>query len=197
MKIDQNRIIKEKSGIMSFNFLVMIPRIIFLVIMLIVCVILIRLFLNNKFDITDTQAEVLVSAFQYGSGGVGYYDPMTARIYPEIIDLDQFNSTELDAAFYFPENHMITAKVVAFTGSNIWENVRDRQAGLSDGVSVVYFNRPWYINWEPLMELNLPGIGGVSKYDKELPVIIRENGNLRLGRVHFVVIQPKSVRARG
>ncbi len=92
---------KDKKGIMSFNFLSLIPRIMFLVIMLIACVILIRMFITNKFHTQDVQAEVLVAGFMYGAGGVNYYDPVTGRIYPQVIDINQFDGAELDSAFFF------------------------------------------------------------------------------------------------
>ena len=65
-----------KRAILSFNFPSMIPRILFLVLMLTACVILIRMFAASKLDTYDIQAEVLINGFIYSTGGIGYYDDM-------------------------------------------------------------------------------------------------------------------------
>ena len=178
-KIKQNR-----KGIMTFNFLAMIPRIIFLVVVLIVCVILISIFLNNKFNTVDVQAEILINGFLYGTGGVSYLDPLTGRIYPEVIDLRQLDSTELDSAFYYPDNHMITARIAI--------EKPDQVLPLKE----IYYNKEWWDNWKPLLALKyLPGIGGVIDYEKKFPIyIIDETGDMSSAYVTFQVVQPKSLR---
>jgi hypothetical protein len=176
----------RKKGIMAFNFLAMVPRILFLVIMLIVCVILIRLFLNNRFDIADVQAEIFVNGFIYGTGGVTYTDPLTGRIFPEIIDVSQFNSSELDASLFYPDNRMIAAKIIV-----------TRDLSFVDAVAIAYYNKQWYDNWEPLLPLkSLPGIGGVTDYTKTLPIMLKEGESLKAAYVTFHVVQPKSARAK-
>jgi hypothetical protein len=179
--------IKNKKGIMAFNFLAMIPRIIFLVIMLIVCVILINMFLNNKFDILDVQSEVVINGLIYSPGGIGYTDPLTGRVYPEIVDLEQLDSARLDSAFYYPDNRMLTARVA------IEKNIKPGET-----LKIVYLNKEWYDNWKPLLALkHLPGIGGVTDNNKVLPIIIRdESGELKMAYVYFRVIQPKSLSKR-
>ncbi|MFC1742288.1 hypothetical protein ACFL3V_07170 [Nanoarchaeota archaeon] len=175
-----------KRGIMAFNFLAMVPRIIFLVVMLIACVVLISMFLNNKFDTTDIQAEVLINGLIYGGGGIGYYDPVIARMYPQIIDLAQLESEALDMGLYYPDNNLITAKITVESA--------DEQLP----IKTVYYNKEWYENWEPLLKWkDLKGIGGVVDYEKRLPVMVRdEDGNLKAAYVNFHVVQPKSARVK-
>ncbi|MBN1544065.1 hypothetical protein JW898_01230 [Candidatus Woesearchaeota archaeon] len=180
---------KNRKGIMSFNFLVMIPRIMFLVIMMIVCVILLRMFLNNKFNVTDTQSEVLIDGLLYGAGGIGYFDPVTGRNYPEIIDVQNLDSFELDNSLFYPANNLISARISVGKGMFLM--------GDASLFRAVYYNKQWYDNWEPLLNWNIAGIGGVAEYNRKFPVILRRpDGSLTSGEVHFQVVQPRSARAR-
>jgi len=174
---------KSRKGILSFNFVSMIPRFIFLVIMLVSVATLFNLFLNEKFQIKDIQAEVFVSGLIYGHGGIGYYDALTGRYYPEIIDLDQLEGSSLDQAFYREDNYLIAAKI---------EVSKVRNPGSNTGIKkVVFFNKEWYDNWKPFLKLRLPGIGGIHEYKKTLPVMYRDEGILRSGYVHFQILQPR------
>jgi hypothetical protein len=157
----------------------MIPRIIFLVIMLMSCVILIRLFVVNEFDTREIQADLLVNGLLYSPGGISWYDAETGRTFPEIIDLKQFSERDFDHALFFPGNNFIAAKITVV------------DIGLAlhgEG----YFNRVWYENWEPLVTINIPGLGGITKIEKRYPIILRSaNGDLRNGYVLFTIFQPK------
>ncbi|MBW2964609.1 hypothetical protein KY363_04060 [Candidatus Woesearchaeota archaeon] len=176
----------SRRGIMAMYFLTWMIRFIFLVIVLIVCVMLMNMFLNNRFNTQDVQAEVLMNGMIYGPGGIGYVDPLTSRMYPEIVDVSQLDSAELDYAFYFPNNNLITAKVDL------------RKQDNPDPVKTVYYNKVWWDNWKPLLALKgLKGIGGVTDYTKTIPVIVREeNGNLSSGYVDFQFVQPKGARVK-
>lgn len=180
------RIESSRKGIMSMYFVTWMMRFIFLVIVLVVCVVLISKFLNNRFNTQDVQAEVLMNGMIYGPGGIGYVDPLTSRMYPEIIDVSQLNAAELDYAFYFPNNNLITAKVDL------------RKQGEQYPMKTVYYNKEWWDNWKPLLaRKNLKGIGGVTDYTKTIPVIIRdENGDLSSGYVDFQFVQPKGARVK-
>jgi len=175
---------KDRKGIISFNMVSLIPRIIFLVIMLIACVVLIRLFITDKFNTNDIEAEILVSGMLYSAGGVGYYDPLTGRAYPEIIDIEQFDAAELEHSFFFEDNRLIAAKVFV---------TDDRDAEDDEAVKAIYYNKEWYDNWNPLLRLRIPGIGGVHEYKRTMPVIYRAEGSGRLnsGFIHFQVVQPR------
>jgi hypothetical protein len=173
--------ITSRKGIMSFNFVSMIPRIIFLVLMLMACVILINMFVNNKFNTRDISAEILINGFLYSSGGINQYDPVTGRTSPAVVDISQFNGSELDMAFYYPENNVISAKISL---SN------DSSPG-AEAIRTVYYNKEWYDNWLPLLKLG--GIGGLKENMKTLPVIYREeDGSLKSGFVHFQIVQPRA-----
>jgi hypothetical protein len=172
----------KKKGIMAFNFMTMIPRLIFLIAVLIVCVILISMFLNSMFNINDVQAEILVNGLLYGTGGISYYDPITGRIYPTTVDLAQLDGAELDAGMYYPGNRMVAARITL------------NPVALDIGLKTVYFNQQAYDDWEPLISRNLPGIGGLSEYKRYLPILLRNDSDMKLGRVEFQVYQPKALR---
>jgi hypothetical protein len=198
------RLFSGRKGIMFFNFLVMIPRILFLVIMLIVCVILIRMFLNDKFNINDVQAEILIDGLIYGTGGVSYYDPVTGRLYPEIIDISQLDGAKLDQGLFYPENHMMTARILVekpiteYTDMSLMDRYFRGEDPKFLTLKDVYYNKVWYDNWEPLLVFkNLGGIGGVIDKNMRLPVLVREpDGTLMTAYVNFQVVQPKALRSR-
>ncbi|MFH1063792.1 MAG: hypothetical protein V1729_01790 [Candidatus Woesearchaeota archaeon] len=173
---------KNKKGILSFNFVAMIPRIFFLVIVLTAVIVLVELYMNQKFNTEDMRAEIMINGFIYATGGINYYDPVTGRTYPEIIDLAQMNATELEDSFFFKNNNVIAAKIhVSQTSYYEYNHIKE-----------IYYNKEWFDSWEPLMRLKIPGIGGVSEYTRTLPAIYRkENGELNSGYVTYQVVQPK------
>lgn len=165
---------------MSFNFVAMIPRIVFLVIMLVACVLIIRLFLTNKIESSDVRAEVFISGLLYDKGGIGYYDELTGRHYPEIVSLAQLDDVDLESTLYYPANKMIAARIT----------VLDKDESL---LKEVYYNKKWWDNWSPLLKRALPGRGGVALYERLLPIIYIDNtGNKKMGLINFEVVQPKS-----
>ncbi|MBW2967060.1 hypothetical protein KY362_01095 [Candidatus Woesearchaeota archaeon] len=170
----------------AFNKWVMAFVIIICVFVLFLCVWLLNLFINYRFDVTDVQGELLVNGLLYGTGGISYYDPMTGRIYPEIIYPAQLSEKELDMGMYYPENNLISARITI---------TKDSDQSL---VRELYYNKHWFENWEPLLPLeHLPGIGGVKSYSKRMPVLLmEENYGLYSGHVDFLVVQPKSARSR-
>ncbi len=173
---------KNKKGIMSFNFLAMIPRTILLVLILISCVVLIRLYVTDKFNTYDLQAEIFINSIIYSKGGISYYDVVTGRNYPEIVDLKQLDEADLDNSFYFPENNLISAEIIISS---------DPEKDMI--LKTLYYNKEWYDNWEPLLRLSIPGVGGLVQYTKTLPVLYRETtGELKSGYIHYRIIQPKS-----
>jgi hypothetical protein len=167
-----------RKGIISFNFITYIPRLVFLVVVLIACIILIRMFLMNKVDVKDVQAEVLITGLMYGKGGISYYDELTGRNYPEIIDISSVGDLELENAYNYPGNRLMTAKMT----------VLDRKG---NELKVFYYNQEWYDKWQPLVKLK--GIGGVTHYERKMPVIYKESPEAqpKLGYIVYEVIQPR------
>ncbi len=172
----------SRKGILSFNFMSMIPRILFLVIMLTVVIVLVELYMNQKFNTEDLRAEIILNGFIYATGGINYYDAVTGRTYPEIIDLVQMNATELEDSFFFKDNNVIAAKIYVSHLPN------DATSPLKE----LYYNKEWYDSWEPIVRLKIGGIGGVAEYKRTLPTIYRkEGGTFKSGYVTYQVVQPK------
>ncbi len=183
---------------MSFKFLAFSPRIIFLVVALLAVVIVIRLMINSKFEVRGIQSEILVQGLLYGPGGITYYDPLTGRIYPEIVDPSQFNESKYDMGFHFSPNSLITARILLVKeketlkklhfgkSKNMISNVDP-----SDVVGVTYFNKEWWDNWKPLAESKIRGLGRVDIDNTELPILYRDaDGGLHSGWLYITVLQP-------
>ncbi|MFC1723421.1 hypothetical protein ACFL0V_04750 [Nanoarchaeota archaeon] len=191
------RILKNKKAIMAFNALAMIPRIIFLVIALLACVIIIRLMLNVHFNTADIQAELLIQGLLYGPGGITYYDPLTGRIYPEIIDIHQLNDSKLNMGFNYPENTLIGARI--FVAYEKLSNVRSKLGKLSEMpaytqnqiLAEAYYNKETYENLRPLAENRIRGLGRVHKDTTEMPTLFRgKDGLLYSAFVYITILQP-------
>jgi hypothetical protein len=146
-------------------------------------IILIGYFTNSRFSINDIQAEVLINGLLYSPGGVTYTDPISGRMYSGQVKIEQITNERLDEEFFYPENRLMAAKITI-----------KRQNG--EQIKEVYFNQEQYENWEPLIRrMNIPGLGGVTEYKRELPIIIRQNDETPiLGKAAFQVIQPRRQR---
>ncbi|MBT5022088.1 hypothetical protein HON01_04645, partial [Candidatus Woesearchaeota archaeon] len=86
----------NKKGILSFNILVMIPRIVFMIIVFVCIIALVRLFIVSYYDVDPLIADVFTHSLVYSPGGVSTHDPLSGRVYPGIIDGVQFSENDFD-----------------------------------------------------------------------------------------------------
>ena len=171
--------INNKKGIMAFNFIAMIPRIFFLIVAMLACVIMISMFINQNFKTQNVQADILITGMMYGAGGVGYYDSVIGRNYPYIVKLDSLSESNLNTFFAYPNNNLITAEITILD-----QNEKE--------LKKIYYNKQWWKNWEPLMYSRIKGIGGVKKSEQKFPIIYVDSKNTeKMGVIRFRVLQPK------
>ena len=165
----------NKRGITTFNVTMMIPRILFLMLVVFVIVLFVRYSVVNSFDISSTQAEIAVERLLYSADGISYYDMAIDRSYPLIINPEKCETSYLDKVF--------SAK-----------NIAVRLVIYKDELPLktCYINEDWYYNWQPRTSTRVRGSGVVKKYVLEKPVFIMQNGKLSQGLAEFNVLIPQT-----
>jgi alpha-N-acetylglucosamine transferase len=178
----------DKKAVTSFNMIVMILRMIFLIVVALVIVIIINVALDLQIDTKETEANILMSRILYSPEGISKYDSITGRVETCIVDVKNMNSTRLDNGIYIENNNRIAAKVQLYRYEGTGK--------LSTFVAEAKYNRDIYDSLEPVAEAfyNVGGIGGVLIFEKEYPVVIFDKGEEVLGKVEFTVLIPKSAR---
>ncbi|MFC1753074.1 hypothetical protein ACFL96_06725 [Thermoproteota archaeon] len=184
-----NQLLKQKRALTSYNMIVMITRIIFMVIALLVIVIIINVALDMKLETKETEAVVLIGRLLYSPEGISHADPITGRITTGVVDVDNMNNTRLDNGIYITKNNRIAARI------ELYEYLSYEDDPKTGFVKVAKFNSGVFDGYEPIADAwsNVAGIGGVFKYETSYPVIIRkEDGKKSLGYVDFKVLIPRS-----
>ena len=88
----------NKKALMTFNIINFIPKIIFLAVIAIVVVMLVRTLVVTEVNVQDAEAGVLINRILYSPNGLVYTDNQINRVYPGIIDIENFNETILEKA---------------------------------------------------------------------------------------------------
>ena len=110
----------SKKGQISEEVLLSIPRIIFLIAILFAVVLLVKVFIITTVDISQIEANILISRLLYSKDGLSFYDESVNRLYPGIVDINKFkqlstaNPNALDniAINYGLDNPIIAAKII-------------------------------------------------------------------------------------
>lgn len=158
--------------------LIMTPRFIFLAATIIIILVLISVFVVTNIKISGVELDIFNQRLLTSPNGLSYYDPLSNRVYPGIIDINNFNSEELlnDRIIY--KDPQIASKIILIDKS-------------SNKQSTAYYNKNQFENWNPLTVAQGPG--GADNSMLNMYVIIREkDGSFNKG---FLSIE--SVMLRG
>ncbi|MBW2981375.1 hypothetical protein KY343_00715 [Candidatus Woesearchaeota archaeon] len=98
-----------KKGLLSFNMMMWIPRIIFMVIVVFSIVLLVATYFKLEMAVSEAENELFIQRLLYSPHGISFYDPYSNRIYPGIIDLD--NLDLLNKSIFYGEQKHIGAKL--------------------------------------------------------------------------------------
>ncbi|MBW2966386.1 hypothetical protein KY342_04755 [Candidatus Woesearchaeota archaeon] len=112
-----------KKGLISFNMMMWIPRIIFMVIVVTSIIILISVHYRIELDVSGAESELFVQRLLYSPHGICFYDALSNRMYPGIVDLN--NLDLINKSIFYGENKHIGAKLT-FTdinGNNLAEKI--------------------------------------------------------------------------
>jgi len=86
----------NKKGFLGFDIPYFIPKIFFLVIVVLSIVFIVRGFVVTQIDTRSAEGHILINRMIYSPNGIIYYDTSIDRYYPGIIDLNNFNTERLE-----------------------------------------------------------------------------------------------------
>jgi len=141
----------DKQGLVTFNLLMWIPRIIFLVVVLITVITLVNLFATTNIQIHEAQLELFTQEIIYSPQGLAYFDLESNRVYPGIIDKKKQNIT-------FLTNQKIAARITI------------------ENNTLYYPDEKSYKRLAPLEGRGGPG--GVEAKEKSLYILLKDDNNI-------------------
>lgn len=185
----ESKNIHNKKGLMTFNMVNMIPRLIFLVLVLVTFFLALGMLLKGQPATEDLESDLLTMNMLYSTNGISYFNPETNRPQPGIIDLENFKSGKVEERinkefFYGQENKHLAAKITLldYNGNELSEIYYNKGEGHTYGFSY----------WAPLAERE--GKGTPNYYIRSMPVLIRDktstSTDLYSGNVVIEVVMP-------
>lgn len=174
-----------KKAALTFESLMWIPRIIFLVIVIFSIMYLIRSFITTTIDTSELQANLFAYRILYSLNSISYADTDIERLYPGVIDLGKFNQQNTDrflerTIYYGDKNNEIGAKLLL-------KDLQDNQE------FTTYYNEDFFKEQKKLVDSGYTeGPGGARGYAKNYNVVIREDDSLHQGKLTIDVVIPNS-----
>jgi len=98
----------NKKGVTIIYF---IPKIFFLVIVVLSVVFMVNGFIITEIDSREAEAYILINRILYSPNGIVYYNSQLERAYPGMIDLSRFDKIVLEDSLYSSHNDWIGAKL--------------------------------------------------------------------------------------
>lgn len=109
----------KKKGQMSFNFIIMIPRLIFVFIVCFAIAMLIRVYIVTEIDLGQVESHLMMNRLLNSPSGFIY--ERNGRHYPEIIDPERLKDDILDEAFTYKTREVFGAKILLKDAANSLE----------------------------------------------------------------------------
>ena len=174
----------KKAQGMTFNMIAMIPRIVFMVVVLVSVVILVNIMIGTKIETNDIEADILSNRLIYGLNGISYFDHITGRVITGRIDFSSFEPDFLDKSLHIEGNTFISARISVFK----------KKAEGGALVNETFYNQALFEKLEPLSSafLNVPGRGGVYKNLKKYPVFYIDGEGRHQGVLEITVLRSKA-----
>lgn len=175
----------DKKGITTFEMLIWIPRIIFIVVIMFAIMVLIRSYVTTTIDTSEVEANIFINRLIYSRNGISYFDLEINRVYPGVVDLSKFNSQQKEqflekTIYYGIKNMEIGAKLVL-------KDI-DKNSEFS-----AFYNEDFFKEQKKLVDAGFTqGPGGVKGFVKKYNVLIREGSALSKGTLTIDVIIPNS-----
>ena len=141
----------DKKGI-TYQMVLWIPKLIYLIIVLVVSFGLIYLFTSNEVDVGDVEAHVIMHSHHYSPEGISKFDDDTKRVYSGIVDRSRFTRANLESALNSDENSL-AMKLVGRKWENLGEDSDDSGEDSDIRDYEIFLNYDTYRKWIPLADL--------------------------------------------
>ncbi|OGX07223.1 MAG: hypothetical protein A2Z88_01195 [Omnitrophica WOR_2 bacterium GWA2_47_8] len=180
---------KGKKAQLSGQVIQMIPRVFFLVVVLLSIVLVVKSFIVTAIDIRKLEADIFTERLLYSKSGIVFYDESLDRSYPGVVDKQKFQSLSkinpnlLDSVFAVKgsENQVLAAKLTLI-----------EKEDPSKGTSVAYYNKDHYDRWEPrTLSTVTGGSAQVGYFMREIPVIIQDGNTINKGKLRLDILTSK------
>jgi len=180
MKFRKNIRANQTFNVLTFMF----GKIGFLLIVLFFLVFIYNSYFVSSLDTTELESQLFMHSMLNNKDGFIFFDKITKRAYPEIIDLSKFNMITLDSIQknsinYGEDNNHLAAKITL-------------QKEDSDEITSLIYNEKWYSRWDTLARTGVKGPGGAKEYTKSFYVLIKDKEDLTGGFLEISVTLPNS-----
>ena len=90
--------------------------------------------IQEKIEIGDIKDTIIINRALYSPTSFSYVDANTGRVYPGIIDINNFNNLQLNNSFDYSGNNIAVKFEIKY----------------SNKTKTAYINQKWYERWAPL-----------------------------------------------
>jgi len=175
---------QSKKATVSFATIRVVVSVVLTIIVLVSFYLLTARYTTIDQDVFGIESTILVNSFFYARGGLSYEDPITNRIYPNIVELQKFypgddaNKTQeqLLSSIYFGQGQRHIAAKITISGYS------------------VYYNKPNYGAWEPLTT-QTKAVGPSQVFSKNFTkdLLVKESdGSLKQETATITVLKQKT-----
>jgi len=178
----------NKRGITTFEFIMWIPRLMFLVAISLIIIVFVRSYVNITTDISELEARSFVYRLVYSPHSLSYTNSM-GRVYPGVISLEKFESPDsqkvIEENFHYGEpNEEVGAEFELDYVDEIGSLVSKQ----------MFYNKDFFEQKEKLFEAGFTeGPGGVREYKIKYNVVVMlKNNELGSGFLTIKVAIPNS-----
>ena len=177
-----------EEEIISFSSIVWVGRIIFMLLVITVIILFVNFYSDINISSHQAETELFINRMLYSPQGISYYDPISGRLYPGIIDLTKFETKTLPDSNKTLYTIPSLQKTMDFglekhIGAEIF--ITD----LSDvPLKLAYYNERVYQRKEE----TIAGPGGVDVEYKEIYVLAKQENNLIPAILYLHVVIERS-----
>ena len=126
----------KQGQTISFEMLMWIPRLIYLIIVIIATMGLIFAFIVTNVNVGDVESHILMQRLQFSPEGIVKYDPVTQRVYPGVVDDGKITPNNLKSALDGGEKELAARFVLIDLPETELEPV--------------YLHKETYEDWQPI-----------------------------------------------
>lgn len=147
-----------------------IPRFLFLIVVSLTILLLLRAFIVTNISIQPAEALLFINSALYGPGGFSYYDTEINRLYPGVVDQDNFNSARTKNGINYGVDRALAAEFRIGSGT-------------------ANYNEAWFNRWIPIAKAGLKGPGSIFILLKRADTVTSQNQRIT---INATVLVPKS-----
>ena len=161
----------NKKGIAAFSTAIWMLRLLFVAVVFFSIYFFTNIYSRIDVNEFNVEPDIFVQNMLYSPHGISYYDPISNRIYPGIIDLS--NADVIDKINY-SKHTGADIKIKDFDGNILFEKTINRKT---------YMRR---------VE-GLPGAGGFDSRKKEIYVLVKDKGKLIPAKMEVEIVVQRNV----